>query len=112
MSIVFGNRRRNVFNPCIEEGQAFTGHEPSQGYGSARARTCSVGQVDGDSSACNSGDDSDYSGKEGLLDNETAASAAIQARATTTTSSNGLHLSCHAIVGKTLAFSMYDIEVC
>ena len=71
--------RRNLFNPCIEEGQSFTEHESSQGHDSARSRTFSEGQVDGDS---NSGDDSEYSGKEALLDNETATSAAIQARAT------------------------------
>lgn len=71
--------RRNVFNPCIEEGHAFTGHESSLGHDSARTRTCSRGQMDGDS-GYNSGDDSDCSGKGAFLDNETATSAAIQAR--------------------------------
>lgn len=70
-----------MFDPCIEEGQAFTEHESSSslGHNSARTRNCSPGQVDGDS-GYNSGDDSDCSGKGGLLDNETPASAAIQAR--------------------------------
>lgn len=71
--------RRSVFNPCIEEGQAFTGHESSLGHDSARTHTCSPGQADGDS-GYNSGDDSDCSGKGALLDNETPTSAAIQAR--------------------------------
>lgn len=68
-----------MFNPCIEEGQAVTGHQSSLGHDSARTHTCSLGQMDEDS-GCNSGDDSDYSGKGALLDNETATSAAIQAR--------------------------------
>lgn len=71
--------RRSVFKPCIEEGQAFTGHESSLGADSARIRTGSPGQADGDS-GYNSGDSSDCSGKGALLDNETPASAAIQAR--------------------------------
>lgn len=64
-----------MFNPCIEEGQAFTGHESSEAHDPARSRTRSFGHVDGDS---NSGEDSDDSGKGALLDNETATSAAIQ----------------------------------
>lgn len=68
-----------MFNPCIEEGQAFTECESSMGHDSARVRNCSPGQVDGDS-GYNSGEDSDCSGKGALLDNETPTSAAIQAR--------------------------------
>ncbi|CAN0504825.1 unnamed protein product, partial [Ectocarpus sp. 8 AP-2014] len=71
---------RNVNNPCIEEGQAFAEEEESSlAHDSPRVRTCSLGLVGADSSVCSSGDDSDDSGNGPLLDNETAASAAIQA---------------------------------
>ncbi|CAM9107710.1 unnamed protein product, partial [Ectocarpus fasciculatus] len=71
---------RNVNNPCIEEGQTFAEEESSSlAHDSPRARTCSLGLVGEDSSVCSSGDDSDDSGNGPLLDNETAASAAIQA---------------------------------
>lgn len=66
-----------MFKPCIEEGQTFTGHESLEGDDSARIHTRSFGQENGDS-GCNSGEDSDDSGKGALLDNETATSSAIQ----------------------------------
>lgn len=67
-------------NPCIEEGQAFAEEESSSSlaHDPPRARTCSLGLVGEDSSVCSSGDDSDDSGNGPLVDNETAASAAIQ----------------------------------
>lgn len=67
--------------PCIHEGQIISGRESPDGGDFAPIQTDSVGQVDGDS-GCNSGDDSDGSGKGALFDNETASSAAMQARRT------------------------------
>lgn len=71
-----------MFNPCIEEGHAVTGLESRDGHDLTRTRACSLMQADGESSNCSSGDDSDGSGKGALLDNETATSAAVQARST------------------------------
>lgn len=71
--------RRSVSKPCIHEGQIVSGRESLDDGDFAPVQPGSVGQVDGDS-GCNSGDESDGSGKGALLDNETASSAAMQAR--------------------------------
>lgn len=73
--------RRSVSKPCIREGQIVNGRESPDDGDFGPIQTSSVGQADGDS-GCNSGDDSDGSGKGALLDNETASSAAMQARRT------------------------------
>ena len=73
--------RRSVSKPCIHEGQIVGGRESHDDGDFAPIQTGNVGQVDADS-GCNSGDDSDDSGKGALLDNETASSAAMQARRT------------------------------
>lgn len=70
--------RRNVFNSSIREGQAVN-EDGSSATNHSPGGTASVRQIDGDS-GCNSGDDSDDSTEGALLDDETAASAAMQAR--------------------------------
>ncbi|CAM9591597.1 unnamed protein product, partial [Scytosiphon promiscuus] len=69
----------NTFNTCIEEDQAATEPVDPEGHDLRRTHRCSLGQADGNSSNCSSGDDSEESSRGALLDNETATSAAVQA---------------------------------
>lgn len=70
--------RRNVFNPFIRKGRVRTGDDLSEGEDAAPTKKGSLCHFDEDS-GCASGDESDDSGKGALLDDETAASAALQA---------------------------------
>lgn len=88
--------RRNLSSPCIREGQVLSEGESLDGEDGGPAVLGGFTYLAGES-GCASGDESDVSGDSGILNDATAASAALQA-----SKGSSIRLSMLSPGGKTL----------